>query len=61
MQDLLKLVALAADGVPLLGSLLGLLVSPVRWLLWFGLLLLVYQFPTAVVGRLRALALRRRG
>ncbi len=56
LQDLLKLGAGAFDGVPVLGQL----VSPDRWLLWLGLLfvLSVYHFPTGVVGRLRALALR---
>ena len=62
LQDLLKLGAGALDGVPLLGPVLGPLVSPDRWLLWLGLLfvLSVYHFPTGVVGRLRALAIRPR-
>ncbi|MFT3664252.1 branched-chain amino acid ABC transporter permease [Piscinibacter sp.] len=52
LQDLLRLGAGAAEGVPLLAAL----VSPDRWLLWLGLLfvLSVYYFPTGVVGRLRA-------
>ena len=52
LQDLLKLGASAAEGVPVLAAL----VSPDRWLLWLGLLfvLSVYHFPTGVVGRLRA-------
>jgi len=56
LQDLLKIGAAALDGVPLLSAL----VSPDRWLLWLGLLfvLSVYHFPSGVVGRLRALALR---
>jgi len=58
LQDLLKLGAAALDGVPLLGAI----VTPDRWLLWLGLLfvLSVYHFPTGLVGRLRALALRQR-
>ena len=56
LQDLLKLGAAALDGVPVLAQF----VSPERWLLWLGLLfvLSVYHFPTGVVGRLRARALR---
>ena len=56
LQDLLKLGAAALDGVPALAQF----VSPERWLLWLGLLfvLSVYHFPTGVVGRLRARALR---
>ncbi|MDH4392622.1 MAG: branched-chain amino acid ABC transporter permease [Aquabacterium sp.] len=59
LQDLLKLGATALDGVPVLSAI----VTPDRWLLWLGLLfvLSVYHFPTGVVGRLRALALRRGG
>ena len=39
---------------------LGAVLTPDRWLLWLGVLfvLSVYHFPTGVVGRLRALALR---
>jgi branched-chain amino acid transport system permease protein len=57
LQDLLRLGASALEGVPVLSQL----VSPDRWLLWLGLLfvLSVYHFPTGVVGRLRALAVRR--
>ena len=56
LQDLLKLGAGALDGLPVLSQF----VSPDRWLLWLGLLfvLSVYHFPTGVVGRLRARALR---
>ena len=45
--------------VPLLAALF---ITPDRWLLWLGVLfvLSVYHFPTGVVGRLRALALRQR-
>ena len=59
LQDLLKLGAVALDGVPLLGQV----VSPERWLLWLGLLfvLSVYHFPTGVVGQLRVLARRGGG
>ena len=56
LQDLLKFGAAALDGVPVLAQF----VAPERWLLWLGLLfvLSVYHFPTGVVGRLRARALR---
>ncbi|CAN5870170.1 branched-chain amino acid ABC transporter permease [soil metagenome] len=56
LQDLLKLGSDAASGVPWLSALL----SPDRWLLWLGVLfvLSVYYFPTGIVGRLRARALR---
>ena len=59
LQDLLKLGATALDGVPLLSAI----VTPDRWLLWLGVLfvLSVYHFPTGVVGRLRALAVKRVG
>ena len=58
LQDLLRLGNEAASSIPLLASLL----SPDRWLLWLGVLfvLSVYYFPTGVVGRLRAAALRHR-
>ena len=51
LQDLLKLAAGAAEGVPLLANVL----TPERWLLWLGVLfvLSVYHFPTGIVGRLR--------
>jgi branched-chain amino acid transport system permease protein len=54
LQDLLKIGADAASGLPWLAALL----SPDRWLLWLGLLfvLSVYYFPTGIVGRLRASA-----
>ena len=56
LQDLLRLASEAASGLPWLAALL----SPDRWLLWLGVLfvLSVYYFPTGVVGRLRAAALR---
>jgi len=52
LQDLLKLGAVALEGVPVLSQLF----SPDRWLLWLGVLfvLSVYHFPSGVVGRLRA-------
>jgi branched-chain amino acid transport system permease protein len=58
LQDLMKLGAGAVEGVPLLAAL----ISPDRWLLWLGILfvLSVYHFPSGVVGRLRALGLRRK-
>lgn len=57
LQDLLAIGATAVQGVPLLEAL----VQPGRWLLWLGVLfvLSVYHFPTGIVGRLRAGALRR--
>jgi branched-chain amino acid transport system permease protein len=57
LQDLLQLGAAAVEGVPVLAQV----VSPDRWLLWLGVLfvLSVYHFPTGLVGRLRAMALRR--
>ena len=53
LQDLMKLVASAVEGIPVLSQL----VSPDRWLLWLGILfvLSVYHFPAGVVGRLRAM------
>ena len=56
LQDLLKLGSDAASGLPWLSALL----SPDRWLLWLGVLFVVsvYYFPTGIVGRLRARALR---
>jgi branched-chain amino acid transport system permease protein len=58
LQDLLAVGARAVEGVPLLSAI----VAPDRWLLWMGLLfvLSVYHFPTGVVGKLRAAALRIR-
>ncbi|MDH1255278.1 branched-chain amino acid ABC transporter permease [Comamonas thiooxydans] len=57
LQDLLRLGSEAAASLPWLSALL----SPDRWLLWLGLLfvLSVYYFPTGVVGRLRAAAVRK--
>jgi len=56
LQDLMRLGAGALGGVPVLGTL----VSAERWLLWLGVLfvLSVYHFPSGVVGRLRAWAVR---
>ncbi|MDP1533750.1 MAG: branched-chain amino acid ABC transporter permease, partial [Rubrivivax sp.] len=56
LQTLLALGATAVQGVPVLQAL----VAPDRWLLWLGVLfvLSVYHFPTGVVGRLRARAVR---
>lgn len=58
LQDLLKLGAGVLEGVPVLSQF----VSPDRWLLWLGLLfvLSVYHFPSGIVGRLRAMALKVR-
>ena len=57
LQDLLKLGAVAVEGVPVLQAV----VAPDRWLLWMGLLfvLSVYHFPTGIVGRLRAIRLKQ--
>jgi branched-chain amino acid transport system permease protein len=51
LQELLKLAAAAAGGVPLIPVVL----SPDRWLLWLGVLFIVcvYWFPSGIVGRLR--------
>ena len=51
LQKLMGTASKAAEGLPLLASLL----HPDRWLLWLGILfvLSVYFFPTGVVGRLR--------
>ena len=59
LQDLLKLASGATEGVPVLAAVL----TPDRWLLWLGVLfvLSVYHFPTGIVGRLRAAALKRGG
>jgi branched-chain amino acid transport system permease protein len=56
LQDALKWAGHGLEGVPVVSAL----VSPDRWLLWLGLLfvLSVYHFPSGVVGRLRALAVR---
>jgi branched-chain amino acid transport system permease protein len=56
LQDLMKHASEAAQGVPLLPSLL----HPDRWLLWLGVLfvLCVYFFPYGIVGRLRMRAVR---
>lgn len=57
LQDLLKLGAVAVEGVPVLQAV----VAPDRWLLWMGLLfvLSVYHFPTGIVGRLHAISLKQ--
>lgn len=57
LQDLLRMASEASASLPWLAALL----SPDRWLLWLGLLfvLSVYYFPTGVVGRLRAAAVRK--
>ncbi|MEH0167021.1 branched-chain amino acid ABC transporter permease [Roseateles microcysteis] len=51
LQDLMKLGAIAVEGIPVLSQL----IAPDRWLLWMGVLfvLAVYHFPFGVVGRLR--------
>ena len=56
LQDLLRIGSDATAGIPWLSALL----SPDRWLLWLGVLfvLSVYYFPTGIVGRLRARALK---
>ena len=56
LQDLLRIGNEAASGLPWLAALF----TPDRWLLWLGVLfvLSVYHFPTGIVGRLRAMALR---
>ena len=56
LQELLKLGNSALEGLPWLAQV----VTPDRWLLWLGVLfvLSVYHFPTGIVGRWRAAALR---
>jgi len=56
LQDALKLAAGALEGVPVASAVF----TPDRWLLWLGLafVLCVYFFPTGIVGRWRAAALR---
>jgi branched-chain amino acid transport system permease protein len=56
LQDLLRIGSEAASGIGWLAALL----SPDRWLLWLGVLfvLSVYYFPTGIVGRLRARAMK---
>ncbi len=59
LQELMKVAAVAVEGVPWLGRI----VSPERWLFWLGLLfvLSVYFFPSGVVGRLRTRRRQFRG
>jgi branched-chain amino acid transport system permease protein len=56
LQDGLRLAAAALEGVPVASAVF----TPDRWLLWLGVLfvLSVYYFPSGVVGRLRAWALK---
>jgi len=58
LQELLKVGASAASGLPVVSQLL----SPDRWLLWLGVLfvLCVYYFPSGIVGRLRLQAIRKK-
>lgn len=58
LQDLLTVGAASVQGIPVLESV----IAPDRWLLWLGVLfvLSVYHFPTGIVGRLRARALKAR-
>lgn len=57
LQDLLRVISSYLPE----GSLVGELLGPERWLLWFGLLfvLCVYFFPAGVVGQLRLRAEQR--
>ena len=57
LQDLLKIAGAALEGVPVVGVLL----TPDRWLLWLGVLfvLSVYYFPSGIVGFLRSRAAQR--
>ncbi len=58
LQVLMGRLGEAASGVPVLSALF----SADRWLLWLGVLFIlsIYFFPEGIVGRLRALASRRR-
>ena len=51
LQDAMKLLSTATQGLPLLPDLF----HPDRWLLWLGVLFVVsvYYFPTGIVGYLR--------
>lgn len=57
LQDLLRWIN---SGIEVNG-LLGALIAPHHWLLWFGLLFVisVYFFPSGIVGQLRLRAKRR--
>jgi branched-chain amino acid transport system permease protein len=54
LQDAMKAISDASQGLPLLPSLF----HPDRWLLWLGVLfvLSVYYFPYGIVGKLRMMA-----
>ncbi len=58
LQDLLRALSGASQGMPWLAALL----DPSHWLLWFGALfvLSVYFFPQGVAGQLRVWAAQRR-
>ena len=55
LQDLMKLFEKEVEGVPIVSGLL----HPDRWLLWMGIffIIVVYNFPWGIVGKLRMRAL----
>lgn len=55
LQDLMKIAHSEAEGIPIVTGLL----HPDRWLLWMGIffILVVYNFPWGIVGKLRMRAL----
>ena len=55
LQDLMKIVQSDVSGIPFVSGLL----HPDRWLLWMGILfiIVVYNFPWGIVGKLRMRAL----
>ena len=55
LQDLMRLVQADVSGIPFVAGLL----HPDRWLLWMGILfiIVVYNFPWGIVGKLRMRAL----
>ncbi len=57
LQDVMGTIS---DGLDV-GGVLGSLIEPSHWLLWFGLLFVasVYFFPSGIVGQLRIWARRR--
>jgi branched-chain amino acid transport system permease protein len=57
LQDLLRVAGSQFENVPILGAVL----TPDRWLLWLGVLfvLAVYYFPSGLVGKWRAMAVRK--
>ncbi|MBS1197984.1 MAG: branched-chain amino acid transporter permease [Proteobacteria bacterium] len=55
LQDLMKILVKEVEGIPIVSGLL----HPDRWLLWMGIffIIVVYNFPWGIVGKLRMRAL----